>query len=188
MSERRRHQRVRFAEGVRLRIGFDGQLVDASLENLSLGGLMLRCSGELAIRKLYGVEIIFSERMRIELVVQLVNRVGDRYGARFSPGPLSEAQIRLAVGDGLSAGRASTLSVKVEDGRRVLRVNGLLGSGMRADILSALNSGVDEVDLSGVTAVDAEGESLCLLIVTDRRAMIVRPAPCVARLLKGIRR
>ena len=188
MSERRRHQRVRFAEGVRLRIGFDGQLVDASLENLSLGGLMLRCSGELAIRKLYGVEIIFSERMCIELVVQLVNRVGDRYGARFSPGPLSEAQIRLAVSDGLSAGRASTLSVKVEDGRRILRVNGLLGSGMRADILSALNSGVAEVDLSGVTAVDAEGRELCALIIGDPRAKIVRPAASVERLLKSLAR
>ncbi len=188
MSERRRHQRVRFAEGVRLRIGYDGQLADASLENLSLGGLMLCCPRELPIRQLYGVEIIVSDRMCIELVVQLVNRVGDRYGARFSPGPLSEAQIRLAVSDGLSAGRASMHSVKVEDGRRIMRVNGLLGSGMRADILLALNSGVAEVDLSGVTAVDAEGQELCALIAADRRAMIVRPATCVERLLKRLAR
>ena len=186
MAEQRRHQRVRFVDGVRLRVGYDGVSGEACLENLSLGGLMLCCERELPLRAISGVEMSFSERLRVDLVMQIVNRVGNRYGARFSPGPLSEAQLRLAMSQGLASGKASSLSVKVESGRRVMRVLGRLGGNLRPDFLTALHAGVAEVDLSGVTAIDAVGRELCALVAADPRAVIVRPADCVRDALERV--
>ena len=185
MAEQRRHQRIRFSEAVTVRVGQEGVAGEAALENLSLGGLLLRSSCALQMREMCGVEIEFPGQVRISLSVHLVNQVGERYGARFSPGPLSEALIRQAVREAVAAGRAASLSVKVQGGRRMMRVFGCLDNLLREDFLYALKAGVAEIDLSGVTVIDATGVELCRLAQDDRRAVIVRPSACVQAALAG---
>ena len=179
MAEQRKHQRVRFVRDLGVRIRQGEASSKGSLENLSLGGLQLRCAARLAVQASACVELRLPGGGLIELSVRIVSRVGECYGARFIPGPLSEALLRLAIQRGVANGQAASLAVKALGGRRVMHVVGCLGSKLGADFQFALNAGVGEIDLSGVTAIDAAGIGLCRQAQQGGRASIVRPSACV---------
>ena len=179
MAEQRKHQRVRFVRDPSVRIRQGGTGSTGALENLSLGGLQLRCATPLALQASACVELRLPGSGLLELSVRIVSRVGECYGARFIPGPLSEALLRLAIQQGLANGQAASLAVKELGGRRVMHVVGCLGSKLGADFQFALNAGVGEIDLSGVTAIDAAGIGLCRQAQQGGRASIVRPSACV---------
>ena len=145
MAEQRKHQRVRFVRDPSVRIRQGGTGSKGALENLSLGGLQLRCVTPLAVQASACVELRLPGSGLLELSVRIVSRVGECYGARFIPGPLSEALLRLAIQQGLANGQAASLAVKELGGRRVMHVVGCLGSKLGADFQFALNAGVEAV-------------------------------------------
>ena len=186
MAEQRRHQRMRFTVPPCVRIGQEGLSGEGLLENLSLGGLMLRADLPLRVNAPCGVEFSVIDGVRLDLSLLVVSRVGDRYGARFSPGPLSECLIQHAMAQSVARGEASSLSVKTSQGRKVLRVLGFLGVGLRSDFLYAIHTGgVAEIDLSAVTAIDADGLALCRQALEHKRLVIVRQSACVRAALGG---
>ena len=97
MAEQRKHQRVRFVRDPSVRIRQGGTGSKGALENLSLGGLQLRCATPLALQASACVELRLPGSGLLELSVRIVSRVGECYGARFIPGPLSEALLRLEM-------------------------------------------------------------------------------------------
>ena len=178
MTEQRKHQRVRFVRDPVVRVRQGAIASKGELENLSLGGLLLRCPATLTLQASSCVELRLPSCGLVELSVRIVSRIGERYGARFTPGPLSEALLRLAIGQGLANGQAASLAVKAVGGRRVMQVLGCLGVKLRGDFEFALHAGVGEIDLSGVTTIDAAGIELCRLAMRGQTP-IVRPSACV---------
>jgi hypothetical protein len=163
MQEKRRHQRIRFDEPLPIRIGHQGERANGEMLNLSVGGLMFRSKLALTVGETIGCEFrVFSSPL-IDLVAVVASRVGDGlYGARFQAGPLSERLIEGAIDGAVALGRVSIISIHDLPGGKVLRVAGALTGNHRNDFMHGVERvGVDEIDLSGVTLIDAEGISMC---------------------------
>jgi hypothetical protein len=186
MREKRRHQRIRFNTQPLIRIGQEGISGTGELENLSLGGLMLRTGLSLRVGEPFGCEFVVFDSPLIEMSAVVVNKIGDLYGARFQAGPISEWLIQGAIDNALASGKASILSINDLQGRKVMRISGGLNGGLRNDFMHGLTRmGVNDMDLSGVTEIDGEGLDLCRFAVERHKVMIVRPSPCVRALMAG---
>lgn len=186
MKEQRRHQRVRFNSLPRVRIGQYGLGGLGTLENLSVGGLMLRTELPLKVGEALGCEFSIFDAPLIDMAGTVVSKIGDLYGARFQAGPISEWLIHDGIDLALCSGRASVLSINELQGRKVMRIVGGLNVGLRNDFIHGLTkTGVDEMDLSGVTEIDSAGVDLCRSAVGQYRVGIVNPSPCVRAVLAG---
>lgn len=186
MNERRRHRRIRFSKSPRVRVGQAGYTGYCALESLSLGGLMVHSERPLRVGAALGCEFELFASPTVDLSVQVVSRIGERYSARFSPGPVSECLIRNAIDRGLALGDASVLSISDVQGCRVMRVAGGLAGLLRDDFMHALtHQGVDRIDLSEVTRIDGEGVDLCRVAIEQYRVGFVRPSPCVREVMSG---
>ena len=180
MREQRRHQRIRFNAPPPVRVGQRGLAGVAALENLSLGGLLLRTSLPLRLNEMCGCEFLAYGAPLIDLSALVVSRLGDLYGLRFLTGPVSERLIQSAIDQALDQGKASTLTINELQGRKVMRVVGGLNSGLRNDFVYGLNKvGVRELDLSEVTEVDGDGIDLCRMALGQFNVAIIRSSPCV---------
>ncbi len=186
MKEQRKHQRIRFNTLPFVRIGQRGCTGIGALENLSLGGLMLRTDLPLKVGEAFGCEFVVFDSPLIDMSAQVVSKIGDLYGARFQAGPISECLIQEAIEDALASGKASILSINDLQGRKVMRIAGGLNGSLRNDFMHNLTrSGVAEIDLSGVTNVDSEGLALCRVAVEQYKAGIVNPSSCVRAVMAG---
>lgn len=186
MKEQRRHQRIRFNVQPFVRLGQFGFSGMGRLENLSLGGLMLRTDLPLKVGKVFGCEFAVFGSALIDMSAVVVSRVGDLYCARFEAGPISEQLIGDVIARALSTGKASILSLNEFQGRRVMRVAGGLNGCLHNDFMHGLTKvGVDEIDLSGVTDIDSAGAELCRIAAEVHQVGIVRPSPCVHEKLAG---
>ena len=184
MNEQRRHQRIRFNNPPRVLIGQLGHGGGGELENLSLGGMLVHTELPLQVGEAFGSEFVVFDSPLIDMSAQVVNKIGDRYGARFQAGPVSELLIAQAIANALSLGKASVLSINELQGRKVMRVVGGLNDGLRNDFMHGLTKvGVDELDLSAVSNVDSAGLVLCRLAVDQFRTRIVAQSPCVEALM-----
>lgn len=183
MKEQRRHQRIRFKYPPLVRIGQLGLSGAGTLENLSLGGLMLRTDLPLKVGEPFGCEFVVFDSPLIDMPAVVVSKVGDLYGSRFQAGPISESLIQGAIDKALASGKASILSINDLQGRKVMRVVGGLNAGLRNDMLYGLTrTGVEQIDLSEVTEIDSEGLDLCRLAIAQK-IEIVRVSPCVRALM-----
>lgn len=184
MKEQRKHQRIRFSVMPRVRIGQDGLSGTGELENISLGGLLLRTELPLKVGAAFGCEFAVFDSPLIDMSAVVVSKIGDRYGVRFQAGPISEVLIQEAIDRALALGKASVLSINDLEGRNVMRIAGGLNAGLRNDFMHSLTRmGIDEMDLSGVTDIDSAGLDLCRIAVEQHRVGIVRQSPCVQALL-----
>ncbi|MFT3962744.1 PilZ domain-containing protein [Propionivibrio sp.] len=179
MKEQRRHQRVRFNVQPLVRLGQAGSTGLGRLENLSLGGLMVRTELPLQVGQALGCEFSVFGSVLIDISAVAVSRVGDLYCARFQPGPVSEQLLKDEIARALACGKASVLSLNEFQGRRVMRVAGGLNGCLRNDFMHGLiKVGVDEIDLSQVNDIDLAGAELCRIATQTYRIGVVRPA-CV---------
>lgn len=185
MQEQRRHQRIRFNNPPRAVIGQSGLSGPGELENLSLGGMLLHTGLPLKVGEAFGCEFVVFDSPLIDLSAQVVNKIGDRYGARFVAGPLSQMLIGQAIENALTLGRASVLSINELQGRKVMRVVGGLNDGLRNDFMHGLvKVGVDDLDLSAVSNVDSAGLALCRIAVEQYQARIVSQSSCIEAMMK----
>lgn len=185
MQEQRRHQRIRFNNQPRVLIGQLGCSGLGSLENLSLGGMLLRTDLPLKVGEAFGCEFMVFDSPLIDLSAQVVNKIGDRYGVRFVAGPVSELLIGQAIANALAMGKASVLSINELGGRKVMRVVGGLNDGLRNDFMHGLTKvGVDDLDLSAVSNVDTAGLALCRIAVEQYQARIVSQSSCIETMMK----
>ena len=181
MREQRRHQRVRFNIQPVVRIGQYGLAGTGELENISLGGLMLRTELPLKVGEVFGCEFVVFDSPLIDMSAVVVSKIGDLYGARFQAGPISAWLIQAAIDSALASGKASTLSINELQGRKVMRVAGGLNAGLRNDFIHNLTKvGIDELDLSQVTEIDSAGLDLYRLAVKQHRVGVVQLSPCVS--------
>ena len=186
MREQRRHQRVRFNIQPLMRIGQFGVGGVGELENISLGGLMLRTGLPLKVGEVFGCEFVVLDSPLIDMSAVVVSKIGDLYGARFQAGPISEWLIQAAIDNALASGKASTLSLNELQGRKVMRVAGGLNAGLRNDFIHNLTKvGVDELDLSCVTQIDSEGLDLYRIAVQQHRVGVVQLSACVRAKMDG---
>ena len=177
MKEQRRHQRIRFNVSPRVRLGQAGSSWLGRLENLSLGGLMVRSDMPLKIGEVFGCEFSVFGSVLIDLSAIVVGRIGELYSARFQAGPISEQLLIDETARALSNGRASVLSVNEIQGRRIMRVSGGLNGSLHNDFMHALSKvGVDGIDLSEVKDIDRAGAELCRIAMRDYRIDILRPS------------
>lgn len=187
MREQRRHQRIRFNTLPKVRIGQFGIAGTGELENLSLGGLMMRTDLPLKIGEACGCEFVVFESPLIDMSATVVSKVGNLYGARFQAGPVSEWLIQEAMNDALSSGKASVLSINDLQGRKVMRISGGLNRGLRNDFMHHLTRmGIDDLDLSEATEVDEVGLELCRVAVEDYKARIIHASPSVRAEIKSL--
>jgi len=179
MKEQRRHQRIRFNSQLLVRIGQFGSGGVGELENLSVGGLMLRTDMPLRVGDELGCEFSVCDSWMIDLSAQVVSRVGELLSARFHSGPLTERVVHKSIEVALAAGQASKLSVNEVQGRKILRVAGGFCEGLRNDFLYSLTRmGVDEIDLSEVTGMDAVGIELLRLAVDKHKVDVGAMSAC----------
>lgn len=184
MKEQRKHQRIRFNVLPQARIGQYGLVGTGELENISLGGLMLRTELMLRVGQPLGCEFVIFDSPLIDMTAVVASRIGNRYGVRFQAGPISEVLIQNAIEKALISGQASVLSINDLQGRKVMRIAGGLNGGLTNDFMHSLTKmGVDEMDLSGVTKIDSAGLDLCRIAVERHRVGIVRPSSCVRALM-----
>jgi hypothetical protein len=177
MREQRRHQRIRFNMPPRIRLGQSGSSWLGRLENLSLGGLLVRSDQPLKTGEIFGCEFSIFGSVLIDIPAIVVGRISDLYSARFQPGPISEQLLIDEISRSMSSGRASVLSVNDVHGRRIMRVTGGLNNSLRNDFMHALdNMGVVGVDLSEVKDIDRAGAELCRVAIQDYRIDILRPS------------
>ncbi|HZX31160.1 MAG TPA: PilZ domain-containing protein [Rhodocyclaceae bacterium] len=182
MQDKRRHQRIRFSSPPPIAIGSEGASGAGSIENVSLSGLMLRSDLTLEVGRRVGCEFSLFGPARIDLTAVVVNRLGNLYGLRFEPGPISRILISDAMAESLAEGHASSLSMHEVGGNKVMRIAGGLNGALQNDVTYSLTRvGVDEMDLSGVTAVDAAGLDLCLLAQGRYGVRIGRRSACFAK-------
>ncbi len=187
MKEQRRHQRIRFNVQPLVRLGQHGFTGMGRLENLSLGGLMLRTDLPLKVGKAFGCEFAVFGSALVDMSAVVVSRVGDMFCARFEAGPISELLIGDVIDRALSSGKASILSLNEFQGRRVMRVAGGLNGCLHNDFMHGLTKvGVDEIDLSGVTDIDNAGVELCRVAAEVHQVGLVRPSACVHAKLAGL--
>jgi hypothetical protein len=186
MSEQRRHQRIRFSMPPRIRVGQFGHAGMGDLENLSLGGLMLRTAVPLNVGEIFGCEFSVFGSPLIDLKAAVVSKVGDVYSARFQTGPISQLLIQDAIEGALALGKASILSIHDLQGRKLMRISGGLNNALRNDFMHGLTRvGVAELDLSGVTAVDPDGLALCRIAVEQYGAAIGGRSSCFDAAWRG---
>lgn len=186
MREQRRHQRIRFSAPPTVRIGQSGCSGRGTLENLSLSGLMLRTDFALRTAETFGCEFSVNDSATIDLIATVVSKIGDCYGARFERGPIGEWLIQDAIDAALAAGKASILSINEQEGQTVMRVVGGLNGSLRNDFLHGLTRvGIADIDLSGVTEIDADGLELCRIAVECHNVTISRQSCCVASGMEG---
>ncbi len=165
-----------------VRLGQAGASGTGRLENLSLGGLMVRTDLQLKVGEVFGCEFAIFGSALVDMSAVVVSQVGDRYSARFQAGPLSELLIADVISRALASGDGSILSINEVQGRRVMRVTGGLDGSLRNDFVHGLTKvGIDEIDLSGVTAIDSEGVELCRMARDEYRVKIVRPSAAHVR-------
>lgn len=182
MHDRRRNQRIRFAEPPAVRLGYAGASGTGYIENLSVAGLMVRTGLALEVGGTVGCEFSLQGNALIDLPLQVVSRVGNLYGGRFRKGPLSEALIEDAITSALAAGQASVLSLHESGGRRILRVLGGLCGALGNDFMHALTRvGVDELDLEGVTRTEHAGLALCRIAVEQHGVSLGPQSECFTR-------
>lgn len=181
MLEKRRHQRIRFDEPLPMKIGHHGARAAGALENLSLGGLMFRTGLPLSVGETIGCEFRVFASPLIDLAAVVASRVGaGLYGARFQAGPMSRHLIDDAINDAIDQGKAGIVSLHELPGGRVMRVTGALTAGHRNDFMHGVERvGVVEIDLAGVTLIDAAGLALCRLAIDRFGVRIARRSPCV---------
>jgi len=180
MKEQRKHQRIRFNTMPIVRIGQFGIAGTGTLENLAIGGLMIRTDLPLKLGEACGCEFVVFDSPLIDISATVVSKIGDLFNARFQAGPLSEWLIKEAMNGALSSGRASVLSINDLQGRKVMRVSGGLSRGLRNDFMHHLTRmGIDDLDLSGVTELDDAGIELCRVAVKQYKVRIVRASTCV---------
>ena len=186
MKEQRRHQRIRFNTMPLVRIGQFGLGGAGTLENLSIGGLMLRTELPLKVGEAFGCEFTVFDSPLIDVAGMVASKIGDLFGARFQAGPVSEWLIQDAIDNAIDQGKASILSINDLQGRKVMRIVGGLNAGLRNDFMHSLTKvGVDEMDLSGVTEIDSAGLELCRSAVGQFKVGIVNPSPCVRAVMVG---
>ena len=187
MKEQRKHQRIRFNSLPTVRIGQFGIAGTGSLENLSIGGLMMRTELPLKLGESCGCEFVIFDSPLIDMSAIVVSRIGDLYGARFQAGPVSEWLIKEAMNDALSSGKASVLSINDLQGRKVMRVSGGLSRGLRNDFMHHLTRmGIDDLDLSEVTEIDDAGLELCRVAVEQFRVRIIHASACVREEIRDL--
>lgn len=187
MKEQRKHQRIRFNTLPSVRIGQFGIAGTGELENLSIGGLMLRTDLPLKLGEACGCEFVIFDSPLIDMSAVVVSKIGNLYGARFQAGPVSEWLIKEAMNDALSSGKASVLSINDLQGRKVMRISGGLSRGLRNDFLHHLTRmGIDELDLSAVTEIDDAGLDLCRIAVDEFKVRIIHAVPGVRAEIKGL--
>ncbi len=181
MQEQRRHQRIRFDEPLPMKIGHHGARARGGLENLSLGGLMFRTDLQLRVGEAIGCEFSVFGSPLIDIAATVASKVGDGlYGARFNAGPMSQYLVEDAINGAIRRGKATVLSIHDLAGGKVMRVAGGLTAATRNDFMHGVaRVGVAEVDLSGVTAIDDEGVSMCALAVTRYGIRFDRRSTCV---------
>lgn len=173
IQEQRRHQRIRFACPPTVRIGYGGAVGEGTIENLSLSGLMLRTDLPLEISRNIGCEFRIFESPEIDVPANVVSRIGNLFGVRFQPGPISQILIEDAINAALLSGKASILAVHELGGKKIMRITGGLTGALRNDFMHALTRvGVDEIDVEGVTTVDQAGLALCL-VASSRHGVAV---------------
>lgn len=182
MNESRRHQRIRFCYPPAVKIGYGGHLVHGSIENLSVTGLMVRTGLEMDVGRRFGCEFTIFGSPKIDVVATVINRVGDLVSARIDAGPISQILLDEIIVTALAEGHASILSNHEVDGRRVMRITGGLTGNLRNDFMYSLTRvGVEEIDVSAVTAVDPEGLALCLTAAGKHGVSISKQSACFAR-------
>ena len=153
---------------------------NGELENLSLGGLMLRTPLPLKIGEACGCEFVICGSPLIDMSALVVSKIGDLYGARFQAGPVSEWLIQEAMNDAPSSGKGSVLSINDRQGRKVMRISGGLNRGLHNDFMHHLTRmGIDDPDLSEITDIDEAGLELCRVAVEDYRVRVIHPSPGV---------
>lgn len=184
--EKRRHQRVRFSEPLPMQLARHGERAQGELENLSLGGLMLRCPLPLAVGDTIGCEFRVFDSPLIDIVASVVSRVGDGlYGARFQAGPMSQHLVDAAINDAIGNGAATVLTIHEGEMGKIMRIAGGLTAATRSDFLHGLERvGVIEIDLSAVTYIDADGAALCRQAVERHGADITKRSRCVEAALR----
>jgi hypothetical protein len=177
MKEQRRHQRIRFNVQPLVRLGQAGSRGTGRLENLSLGGLMVRTRLQMKIGGAVGCEFSVLDHVLIDISAVVVGCVGDFCSVRFQAGPVSERLLKDEIEFALSSGKGSAFSMNEVQGRRVMRVIGGLNESLRSDFMHSLSQGgVDEIDLSRVTDIDPAGAKLCRIAAQTHKITIVRPA------------
>ncbi|MFT3849277.1 MAG: PilZ domain-containing protein [Propionivibrio sp.] len=187
MREQRKHQRIRFNTLPKVRIGQLGLAGSGELENLSLGGLMLRTDLPLKIGEACGCEFVVFESPLIDMSAIVVSKIGDLYGARFQAGPVSEWLIQEAMNDALSSGKASVLSINDLQGHKVMRISGGLNRGLRNDFMHHLTRmGINDLDLAEATEIDEVGFELCRVAVEDYKVRIIHASPNVRAEIKSL--
>ncbi|TXH02179.1 MAG: PilZ domain-containing protein [Rhodocyclaceae bacterium] len=185
IQEQRRHQRIRFSSPPMVRIGYGGAVSEGTIENLSLSGLMLRTELPLEISRNIGCEFRIFDSPVIDVPANVVSRVGNLFGVRFQPGPISQILIEDAINVALASGKASILSMRELGGKKIMRISGGLSGALRSDFMHALTRvGVDEIDVEGVTSVEQAGLALCLVAVTRHGVPIGAQSSCFAEAWK----
>lgn len=182
MQEKRRHQRIRFGYPPPIAIGHAGAIGNGSIENLSLSGLMLRTAMDLGIGRTIGCEFSIFGSPTIDMAAMVVSRVGDLFGVRFEAGPINQVLLDDAIALAIGEGHASVLSVHESGGRKTMRIAGGLNGALRNDFMHSLTRvGVNEIDVSEVTAVDQAGLALCLVAQGRYKAVIGQQSECFAK-------
>lgn len=178
-QEQRRHQRIRFGAPPSVVIGYNGQMGKGELENLSLGGLMVRTEIPLVVGAVFGCEFSIGGAPTVDVPAVVINRVGNLFGARFQSGPLSKIHIDQAVASAMNSGQASVLAVHEIAGRKVMRIQGGLNGSLHNDVMHSLSKvGIDGLDVSAVTAVDRAGMALCMVAVGHYGVRIEHQSDC----------
>ncbi|MBS1189984.1 MAG: PilZ protein [Rhodocyclaceae bacterium] len=179
MQDKRRHQRIRFRSPPPIRIGYGGVVGQGSIENLSLSGLMLRTEMKLDVGHRAGCEFSLFGSPMIDLPAIVVNRMGDLIGLRMESGPISQILISDAIAAALAEGHACVLTMHETEAGKIMRIAGGLNGTLQTDVMYSLTRvGVDEIDVSEVTAVDRAGLALCLLAQGRYGVRIGRQSDC----------
>jgi len=187
MQDKRRHQRIRFSSPPSITIGYGGAVGKGSIENLSMSGLMLRIDLALEVGRRVGCEFSLFGSANIDLPAVVANRLGDLYGLRFESGPISRILIDDAIAAALAQGYACSLSMHETGGSKVMRIVGGLNGALQHDVMYSLTRvGVDEIDVSGVTAVDRAGLDLCLLAQGRYGVHIGQQSECFSKAWREI--
>lgn len=178
-GEKRRNQRIRFNAPMGVRLGYDKSSYDGRLTNLSRQGLMVDTELSVPIGTRLGCEFSLEYGCVIDLSVIVVSHLGCMFGARFQLGPVSRMLIDSGIEASLTSGTASTLSFHEQGGKHLIRVTGGLSGILRSDFMHTLTRGnIDELDLAGVTSVEASGLALCLLAKEKYQVNIGACSPC----------
>ena len=147
---------------------------------------MVRTDFDLQQGEAFGCAFSVLNQTPIGLTAVVASRVGDCFGARFDVGPICYRLIQDAIDGALANGEASVLSINEQNGRKTMRVVGGLNRCLRNDFLHGLTRvGIDDIDLSGVTDIDAEGIDLCRIAIEKHGVAVSRPSPCVASGMAG---